>query len=67
MADALAAIDRNHPTDTTGTQAELALTQEHPLIRSADEYGDLFARGAAQFITTITSPTTTTEYPHDHD
>ena len=43
VADALAAIDRadEHP------QRELALTQEHPLIRAADVYADLFARCAS--------------------
>jgi hypothetical protein len=43
VADALAAIDRadEHP------QRELALTQEHPLIRPADIYAELFARCAA--------------------
>lgn len=43
VADALAAIDLadEHP------QRELALTQEHPLIRPADIYAELFARCAA--------------------
>ena len=41
VADALAAID-------VPTPSELALTQAHALIRSADEYGDLFAHCAAQ-------------------
>jgi hypothetical protein len=43
VADALAAIDgANEPR-----QGELALTQEHPLIRPADVYAELFARCAA--------------------
>ena len=41
VADALAAIDGPR-------QGELALTQEHALIRPADIYADLFARCAAQ-------------------
>lgn len=45
VAQALAAIDN---ADATPVQGELALTQEHPLIRSGDDYADLFARGAAQ-------------------
>ena len=32
-------------------QGELALTQDHPLIRSTDDYAELFARGAAQPVT----------------
>ena len=55
MADALAAIDH---ADATPAQGELALTQEHPLIRSGDDYAELFARGAAQpDTTTIGTPT----------
>jgi transposase len=45
VTEALAAIDT---ADATPAQGELALTQEHPLIRSADDYAELFARGAAQ-------------------
>ena len=45
VAEALAAIDR---ADAAPVQGELALTQDHPLIRSADDYAELFARGAAQ-------------------
>jgi hypothetical protein len=42
VAEALAAIDHaaEHP------QRELELTQEHPLIRPADIYAELFARCA---------------------
>jgi transposase len=63
VAQALAAIDN---ADATPVQGELALTQEHPLIRSGDDYADLFARGAAQ-PTAHTTPThathaTTTEF-----
>ena len=45
VSEALAAIDR---VDDTPAPGELALTQEHPLIREADDYAELFARGAAQ-------------------
>jgi hypothetical protein len=44
VADALAAID----IVDSPMQGELALTQEHPLIRPADIYAELFARCAAQ-------------------
>jgi transposase len=57
VADALAAIDR---ADATPVQTELALTQEHPLIRSVDDYADLFAHGAAQ---PSPNPSSTTESP----
>ena len=53
-------------------QGELALTQEHPLIRSSDDYAELFARGAAHRATpsipnasthtTITTHTTRTPF-----
>ena len=56
VAEALAAIDH---ADTQPTQGELALTQEHPLIRSADDYAELFAHGAAHPIAPTTPPTTT--------
>jgi hypothetical protein len=45
VADALAAIDA--APDAPPAQAELPLTQEHHLIRSPDEYADLFARCSA--------------------
>ena len=54
MADALAAIDH---ADATPAQGELALTQEHPLIRGGDDYAELFARGAAQPDTTAITNT----------
>jgi hypothetical protein len=60
-AEALAAIDH---VDALPTQGELALTQEHPLIRGGGDYADLFARGAAQAIpqaSTKTNHTTNTE------
>ena len=44
-AEALAAIEH---AQATPVQGELALTQEHPLIRCADDYAELFAQGAAQ-------------------
>ena len=46
VADALAAIDS--APDAHLDQAEAALTQTHPLIRSPDEYADLFARCSTQ-------------------
>ena len=55
VADALAAIDH---ADAAPAQGELELTQAHPLIRSGDDYAELFARGAAQPDTaTIGTPT----------
>ena len=45
VIEALAAIDN---ADAAPVQGELALTQDHPLIRSADDYAELFARGAAR-------------------
>jgi transposase len=57
VADALAAIEH---ADATPVQGELALTQEDPLIRSADDYADLFARGAAQ---PTAIPSHSTEFP----
>jgi len=45
LSQALAAIEQ---ADAAQVQGELALTQDHPLIRSADDYAELFARGAAQ-------------------
>jgi transposase len=57
VTEALAAIDR---ADVAPVQGELALTQDHPLIRSADDYAELFARGAAQ-PDTGTANTTITE------
>jgi hypothetical protein len=46
VADALAAIDAS--PETPPAQTELSLTQEHSLIRSPDEYADLFASCSAQ-------------------
>ena len=46
VADALAAIDS--APDARLDQAEAPLTQTHPLIRSPDEYADLFARCSTQ-------------------
>ena len=46
VADALAAIDS--APETPLAQAELCLTQKHDLIRSPDEYADLFARCSTQ-------------------
>jgi len=56
----LAAIDASD----TPRQAELPLTQEHALIRPADEYADLFTRCAdAQPIAPCINPST----HHDHE
>mgnify|MGYP003492424822 CR=1 FL=1 len=59
VAQALAAIDR---ADAAPAQGELALTQEHPLIRSSDDYAELFARAAAQPDTANNTPTTPMEF-----
>ena len=56
VADALAAIDQ---ADAVPAQGELALTQEHALIRGSDDYAELFARGAAQNDTRIAASTST--------
>ena len=53
VADALLAINAS-------PQRELPLTQSHALIRSPDEYGDLFAHYAAQ------QPHTPKDLPHQH-
>ena len=55
VADALAVID------AAPRQGELALTQEHPLIRPADIYAELFSRCAAQ----PSRPSTSGASPHD--
>jgi transposase len=60
VADALAAIDA---TPAPGSQ--LSLIQEHPLIRPAHEYADLFARGAAHPAATVPLATTQTCTNHD--
>jgi hypothetical protein len=44
VADALAALEAPAPP----AQAPSELTQQHELIRNADEYGDLFAHAATQ-------------------
>ena len=59
VADALATIDS--PPPAAGRQEELVLTQEHPLIRSSQDYGEIFARAAARH----TDPLTTTGDHHD--
>jgi hypothetical protein len=46
MAEAVETI--NSSPVLLPAQAELPLTQEHQLIRSPDEYADLFARCSAQ-------------------
>ena len=61
VADALAQID----SSALPVQAELALTQEHVLIRSASVYADLFAQCAAT--QTTDSSTTLTSERSSHD
>lgn len=58
VAEALAAIDEAPASPVNAPQqAELDLTQAHPLIRDADEYGELFSRCASQHsTTTLTNP-----------
>jgi hypothetical protein len=42
------AVDAMHSSGQAGEEAGTkALTQQHALIRDADEYGDLFAHAAA--------------------
>jgi transposase len=57
VANALAALDH---AQAAPVQGELDLTQEHPLIRSGDDYAELFARGAAQPNTIDTTATSIT-------
>jgi hypothetical protein len=45
VADALAALEADTPKPSASPST---LTQQHALIRSADEYGDLFAHAATQ-------------------
>lgn len=59
VADALAVLDA-----APAPGAQLSLIQEHPLIRPADEYADLFARGAAHPAATV-HPATTHASTHD--
>ena len=56
VADALAALQAGTPTPSAST-----LTQQHALIRSADEYGDLFAHAATATSGGTTSAIHTTE------
>ena len=60
VAQALAAIDNTPAQPANGPQgAAPTLTQDHPLIRPADEYGELFSRCAQQHL----FPTPSTESP----
>ena len=52
VAEALARLEQ---AEDAPAQGELALVQEHPLIRPADVYAELFARCAAQPIPTTAS------------
>jgi hypothetical protein len=45
VTDALAALEAGTPTPSAST-----LTQQHELIRSADEYGELFAHATTQSV-----------------
>lgn len=64
VADALEAMD----SSTTPVQAELSLIQEHPLIRNATVYADLFAQCAAtQFADSSAGPTTLSAHRSSHD
>jgi len=58
VAEALARLDQADAP----AQAELPLVQEHPLIRAANVYAELFARCAAQSLSTTSTPTTQ-EFP----
>jgi transposase len=53
VAEALAALEAAAPP----AQAPSELTQQHELIRSADEYGDLFAHATTQTATQTTEST----------
>ena len=56
---AMAAIDA--AASGTPVQAAKALTQQHALIRDADEYGDLFAHAAALTVTATDATAITTQ------
>ena len=58
VADALAALQAGTPTQSAST-----LTQQHALIRSADEYGDLFAHAATVTAGGTPSPTPESAQP----
>ena len=47
FADALAAIDAQAAVATHTAASQATLTQQHALIREAQEYGDLFTQAAA--------------------
>jgi hypothetical protein len=59
VAEALAAIERTEEP----RQLELTLTQEHPLIRPADIYAELFSRCASA---QPSAPLTPGGTAHDH-
>jgi hypothetical protein len=59
VADALAALQPS----AMATHAEQALTQQHELIRSAQEYGDLFAHAATACTTTTQDQTQPGQQP----
>jgi len=59
VAEALAALEAAGPP----AQAPSELTQQHELIRSADEYGDLFAHATTHATTQTTIQTTESTQP----
>jgi len=53
VADAMAALEAATPTPSASPST---LTQQHALIRSADEYGDLFAHATTTQSSESTQP-----------
>jgi len=60
VADALAVLD-------IARQDEPSLTQAHHLIRSGDEYGDLFELATQQNAEQLLNPQPRETKPHEHD
>jgi transposase len=64
VAQALEAIDDAPAGPAAGPHSGGSeLTQAHPLIRPAEEYGELFSRCASQHLPTTTTTTTTEDSP----
>ena len=59
FAEALAAIEAQASASSTTTVAAPGLTQQHELIRQAEEYGDLFAQAAATAVCTMVATAST--------
>ncbi len=59
FAEALAAIEAQASASSTTTVAAAGLTQQHELIREAEEYGDLFAQAAATAVCTMVATAST--------